>query len=281
MTRQLNPEVNYSTILFEGMAKWRPNHLVESYAFDVFSGFTRLSLRFRDELLERTPLQVGSKDVVFDYDHTRLSVTWTGRDGRGWRFAMSPETAGGVGIDKMIGFMNYPLGALATITQEHMSLATRCPGPMPADMARAPFVRMDWSHLEAVGRHRDVSAFMYTKTEQGMSLDVKLTEASSLPVRLDDTGARMMSFGITPERFSLAWGAGKGRAEERSWIIEDLGRSTFESDILSDLIGFAYRVVTGEREADVRGKAANPVWRLVNLIESTGVGKRGMLQAHG
>lgn len=281
MRRHLNPEVNYSTILFEGMAKWRPNHLVENYAFDVFAGFTRLSIEFRDELLERTPIPIGSKNVVFDYDHTRLSVTWTGRDGKGWRFAISPESTGGVGIDNMIGFLNYPLGALAAITQDHMALATRCQGKMPVDMPRAPFVRLDWSHLESIGRHGDVSAFMFTKTDTGMSIDVKLADASSLPVTKDENGARMMSFGISPDRISLAWGAGTERIEERSWVIDVLGALEFERDILSDLMGYAYRALTGEREADLRGKAANPVWRLVNHLEAAGVGKGGMLQAHG
>jgi hypothetical protein len=280
MKRHLNPEVNYSTILFEGMAKWRPSHLVANYGFDIFAGFTRLSIEFRDELLERTPILVGSKNVVFDYDHTRLSVTWTGRDGKGWRFALSPEAGGDVGIDNMIGFLNYPLGALAAITQDHMALATRCQGRMPADMPRAPFVHLDWSHLEAVGRHDDVSAFMFTKTDTGMNIDIKLADASSLPVTADKAGARMMSFSVFPDRLSLEWGAGTGRIEERSWAIDDLGALEFNRDILSDLMGFAYRTLTGEREEDLRGKAANPVWRLVNQIEATGVGKRGMLHVH-
>jgi hypothetical protein len=281
MRRHLDPEVNYSTILFEGMAKWRPSHLVEAYSFDVFPGFTRLSIRFREDLIERTPIPVGSRDVIFDYDETRLTVTWTGRDGKGWRFSMSPESIGGPGIDNMIGFLNYPLGALATITQDHMSLATRWQGAMPADMPRAPSIRLEWSDLEAVGKHRDVSAFMFTKTEKGMNLCVKLKDTSPLPVGRGDDGSRILSFDFTPEDLSLSWGTDNGGVDERSWPLEAIGRTEFACDILPDLMGHTYRTLTGEKEADIRGKAANPVWRLFRSIEDSGLKPGGMPGAHG
>lgn len=281
MRQKLDPVVNYSTILFEGMAKWRPNHLVDTYSFDIYPGFTRLAIRFREDLIERTPIPVGSPDVVFDYDETRLSVIWTGRDGKGWRFSMSPEAEKGVGIDNMIGFLNYPLGALATITQDHMDEAKRCQGVMPSDMPRAHSVRLDWHHLEAVGKHRDVAAFMFTKNETGMSLSVKLKETSQLPVRAGGDGSRIVSFDFSPDVLSLRWGAEDGEVNERSWSIEDLGATRMACDILPDLIGFSYRTLTGEKEADIRGKSVNPVWKLVRNIEASGLRHVGMPGVHG
>nr|WP_250807291.1 hypothetical protein [Neorhizobium tomejilense] len=270
MQQRLNPEVNYSTILCDGMSKWRSRHLVEDYRFDIYSGFTRLSLDFRDELLANPNIGLGGRNVVFDYDENRLSVVWTSKDETGRRFAMTHD-GNQVSMDEMIGYLNHPLGALVSITQDHMDKARVCSGPAP--LPTAPRITLSGVALEAVASHRDVSTFLFTKTGKGMSLDIKLAEESALPVSADGEGARMISFGLSPDELALSWGTGTGRTEERSWPIDILGEMELSRDILPDLIGFAYRTITGDREQDYRGKSANPVWRLIRRLEMSGDGE--------
>lgn len=263
----VDPEVNYSTILCDGMSKWRSRHLVEDFRFDIYSGFTRLALEFRKELVAEGKIELGSRDVVFDYDDRRLSVVWMDRQSNGWRFAMSPDEFDAPALDNMIGYLNYPLGALVAITQDHMDRATSCSGPVP--LPSAPHLSLRAQHLEAVVNHRDVSTFLFTKTPDGMSLDVKLDEGSQLPLRMDSSGSRMVSFGFSPEELTLSWGSGTGRVEERGWRLADLGATRLEREIMPDLLGLAYSTITGERETDFRGKSSNPVWRLIRQIEAS------------
>jgi hypothetical protein len=281
MRRHLDPEVKYSTILFEGMVKWRANHLVETYHFDIYPGFTRLTIKFGVELIEGTALPIGQRDVVFDYDETRMSVIWTDRAGKKWRFSMSPDANKDISTDDMIGFLNYPLGALATITQEHMNWAKQFNGVMPTGMPRTPSLRIDWSHLEAEGRHKDVAAFMFTKIEAGMCLSVKLNDKSPLPVYSGADGTRVVSFCFSPDNLSFRWENQRGEISERGWEVEALGKTQLHCDILTDLMGYSYRAITGENEADIRGKAVNPVWRMVRNIDTSGLRPVGMPGLHG
>ena len=281
MGRSVEPEVNYSTILCDGMSKWRPKHFVEDFRFDVYSGFTRLTLLFRQELVSGGKIELGGREVVFDYDEKRLCVAWKDRQDRGWRFALSPEDGGQPVMDNMIGFLNYPLGGLATITQEHMDSAVSYTGPVP--LPSAPHLSLTAGHLEAVVGHPDVSTFLFTRTTDGMSLDVKLSDSALLPVSRGEDGSRMVSFGFTPDVVTLSWGSGTGRVEERGWSLSEIGETAMERDVMPDLMGFAYRTITGEAMSDFRGKSSNPVWRIIRHLESCVSRHEGhvMPQAHG
>lgn len=262
---KVDPEVNYSTILCDGMSKWRANHLVEDFQFDIYSGFTRLSIDFRKELVASDKIALGAGAVTFDYDETRLSVAWKDRDERGWRYALKPEGIDPIELDNMIGYLNHPLGALVTITEEFMARAMQCSGPVA--LPYAPHISLKAAHLERVGGHRDVSTFLFTKSRTGMTLDIKLEDHAQLPVVPDVEGNRMLSFGFSPDALTLSWGAGPDQMDKRGWTIDEIGQTRMEREIMPDLMSFAYETITGDREADFRGKSSNPVWKLIKMIE--------------
>jgi hypothetical protein len=261
--RSLNPEVNYSTIVCTGLSKWKTEHLVDDYRFEVYDDRTRLHISFSDRLVSNAKVGLGARHVMFEYGVDTLSMYWQGRQKGQLRFRITPDDDR-LSPDDMIGFLNHPLGAIVTVTQDHLDRASVCDAVKPPE---GPQVGIAAAALEALVSHPDISTFLLTRAEKGMALDLKLSAETTMPVFADGEGNRMVCFSVYTDRLDLSWATGAGRTEERSWQLRELDRYRSPDGALTDLMGIAITSISGDEERDFRGKASNPVWRMVRGLE--------------